>query len=99
MPMIRTRLVSLKNAMKVFTNGGITWRMACSRRREGGVRHIDTIRCRLLRHHASRHGFASRSMEIMNILVRAARELRLRPRPKDPMFPRILFVWTTPVVR
>ena len=35
MPMIRTRLVSLKNAMKVFTNGGITWRMACSRRREG----------------------------------------------------------------
>ena len=35
MPMIRTRLVSLKNAMKVFTNGGITWRMAWQQEARG----------------------------------------------------------------
>jgi hypothetical protein len=31
MPMIRTRLVSLKKPMKVFTSGGITRRSACGR--------------------------------------------------------------------
>ena len=31
MPMIRTRLVSLKKAMNVLTSGGITWRIACGR--------------------------------------------------------------------
>ena len=31
MPMISTRLVSLKKAMKVFTSGGMTWRIACGR--------------------------------------------------------------------
>ena len=31
MPMIRTRLVSLKKAMKVLTSGGMTWRIACGR--------------------------------------------------------------------
>ena len=31
MPMISTRLVSLKKAMNVFTSGGITWRIACGR--------------------------------------------------------------------
>src|SRR5215831_19115872 len=31
MPMMRTRLVSLKNAMKVLTSGGMTWRRACGR--------------------------------------------------------------------
>jgi hypothetical protein len=30
-PMIRTRLVSLKKAMNVFTSGGITWRIACGK--------------------------------------------------------------------
>ena len=31
MPMIRTRLVSLKKAMNVFTSGGITWLIACGK--------------------------------------------------------------------
>ena len=31
MPMISTRLVSLKKAMKVLTSGGITWRIACGK--------------------------------------------------------------------
>ena len=31
MPMISTRLVSLKKAMNVFTSGGMTWRIACGR--------------------------------------------------------------------